>query len=166
MFGLLVGYALDLTLDIITLAGLTIAIGRVIDDAIVVIENISKHVERGEDITDGGRRGDRRGATAICASTAATVAVFLPLGFLGGFISSLFRSFSIIVAVSLAASLLVAITVIPVLAEHHVPPRGAGAHACTCTRTGKLERWVRPATAFGLRHRLLTVGVAVLSVAR
>ncbi|MBC7460668.1 MAG: efflux RND transporter permease subunit, partial [Thermoleophilia bacterium] len=163
VFGLLVGYWLDLTLDIITLAGLTIAIGRVIDDAIVVIENISKHIERGESVTDAVVNGTAEVFTAIVASTAATVAVFLPLGFLGGFISSLFRSFSIIVAVSLAASLLVAITVIPVLAELMFR-RAARDHTMHTHERGKLERWVRPATAFGLRHRVLTVGLAVLSV--
>lgn len=164
VFGLLVGYWLDLTLDIITLAGLTIAIGRVIDDAIVVIENISKHIERGEDVTEAVVEGTAEVFTAICASTAATVAVFLPLGFLGGFISSLFRSFSIIVAVSLAASLLIAVTVIPVLA-HVMFRRAAREHSIHVHENGKLERWVRPATAFGLRHRALTVGLAVLSVA-
>ena len=164
VFGLLVGYWLDLTLDIITLAGLTIAIGRVIDDAIVVIENISKHIERGEAVTDAVVDGTAEVATAIIASTTATVAVFLPLGFLGGFISSLFQSFSIIVAVSLAASLLVAITVIPVFAELMFR-RAARDHSMHIHENGRLERWVRPATAFGLRHRVLTVGIAVLSVA-
>ncbi|MCW2924652.1 MAG: hydrophobic/amphiphilic exporter (mainly G-bacteria), family protein, partial [Thermoleophilia bacterium] len=164
VFGLLVGYLLDLTLDIITLAGLTIAIGRVIDDAIVVIENISKHIEAGEEVTDAVVNGTSEVLTAIAASTAATVAVFLPLGFLGGFISSLFRSFSIIVAVSLVASLLVAVTVIPVLA-HIMFRRAARDHTMHDPRGGRLDRWVRPATAFGLRHRVLTVGVAILSVA-
>lgn len=168
VFGLLVGYWLDLTLDIITLAGLTIAIGRVIDDAIVVIENISKHIERGEEVDHAVIEGTAEVFTAIATSTAATVAVFLPLGFLGGFISSLFRSFSIIVAVALAASLLVAVTIIPILAAimfRKSESRSAVADYAHEHEHGLLDRWVRIATAFGLRFRVLTVGVAVVSVA-
>lgn len=162
VFGLLVGYWLDLTLDIITLAGLTIAVGRVIDDAIVVIENISKHIERGSDARTAVVEGTAEVATAIAASTMATVAVFLPLGFLSGFVTSLFRSFSIIVAVSLAASLIVAVTIVPVIA-HLMFQRAAREHSIDVHARGKLERWVRPATLFGLRHRTLIVGVALLS---
>lgn len=163
VFGLLAGYWLDLTLDIITLAGLTIAIGRVIDDAIVVIENISKHIERGEDSETAVVEGTAEVATAIAASTMATVAVFLPLGFLSGFITSLFRSFSIIVAVSLAASLLVAITIIPVFAELMFR-RAARSKSHREVHNGRLEQVVARATAFGLRRRWITVSIALISL--
>ncbi|MDP9377684.1 MAG: efflux RND transporter permease subunit, partial [Actinomycetota bacterium] len=114
VFGLLAAWVLGLSLNIITLGGLTIAIGRVIDDAIVVLENIYKHLERGETRVQAAIRGTSEVSVAIGSSTIATAAVFLPIGLIGGFISEIFFSFSVIVVVALLASFVVAVTVIPV----------------------------------------------------
>lgn len=160
VFGLLVAWALGLTLDIITLAGLTIAIGRVIDDGIVVIENINKHLERGEDRRTAVLDGTNEVAVAIASSTIATAAVFLPIGLVGGFISEIFYSFSIIVSVALLASLVVATTVIPVLAGLLLKP-----YSEPLTTESRLSRAVTPATRFGLRHRWVVIGVALLTFA-
>jgi multidrug efflux pump subunit AcrB len=110
------------TLNIITLGALTIAIGRVVDDSIVVIENIKRHlalVGRGsgaEGRTGAILRGVREVAGAITASTITTVAVFLPLAFVGDISGELFRPFALTVTIALLASLLVALTIVPVLA--------------------------------------------------
>ncbi|GHO68974.1 hydrogenase expression protein [Ktedonobacter sp. SOSP1-52] len=104
------------TLNILTLGGLTIAVGRVIDDSIVVLENIYRHLQLGEEKRSAVYAGVREVSSAITASTLTTVAVFLPLGFVNGEVGVLFRPFSITVAVALLASLLIALTIVPVLA--------------------------------------------------
>jgi HAE1 family hydrophobic/amphiphilic exporter-1 len=105
-----------ITLNIMTLGGLAVAIGRVVDDAIVVLENIYRHRARGEDRMTASLSGTREVAGAITSSTITTVAVFLPLGFVGGLVSQFFLPFAITVSFALLASLVVALTVIPVLA--------------------------------------------------
>ncbi|MFL5735127.1 MAG: efflux RND transporter permease subunit [Chloroflexia bacterium] len=109
--------AFNISLNIMSLAGLAVAIGRVVDDSIVVLENIYRHhFQRGEPLREAAFNGTREVATAITASTITTVCVFLPLGFIAGLVSEFFRPFAVAVSVSLLASLLVALTVIPVLA--------------------------------------------------
>jgi HAE1 family hydrophobic/amphiphilic exporter-1 len=105
-----------ITLNIMTLGGLAVAVGRVVDDAIVVLENIYRHRSRGEDRMAASLSGTREVASAITASTVTTVAVFLPLGLVGGLVSQFFLPFAITVSFALLASLAVALTVIPVLA--------------------------------------------------
>jgi HAE1 family hydrophobic/amphiphilic exporter-1 len=163
VFGLLAAWALGLSLNIISLAGLTIAIGRVIDDAIVVLENIYKHLERGEGRMRAALDGTSEVSNAIASSTLATAAVFLPIGLVGGLISEIFLSFSIIVVAALLASFLVAVSVIPVLSVLVLRPHGpADSH-----RPSRLGRMVTPATNFGLRHRAVTIlaGIVALSAA-
>lgn len=107
--------ALGYSLNILTLGALTIAVGRVVDDSIVVIENIKRHTSMGEDRRDAVLTGTREVAGAITSATVATVAVFLPLGFVGGAVGELFRPFAVTVALAMLASLLVALTIIPVV---------------------------------------------------
>ncbi len=104
------------TLNIITLGALTIAIGRVVDDSIVVIENIKRHVSLGEDKVKAITAAVREVAGAVTASTITTVAVFLPLALVGDITGELFRPFALTVTIALAASLFVALTIVPVLA--------------------------------------------------
>lgn len=109
-------YATGYTLNLLTLSALTIAIGRVVDDSIVVIENIKRHLSYGEAKMAAIIGALREVAAAITASTVATVAVFLPIGLVGGLAGELFRPFAMTVAIAMGASLLVAITIVPVLA--------------------------------------------------
>ncbi len=109
-----------LTVNIVTLGGLAVAVGRVVDDSIVVLENIFRHRARGEAIGDAVLNGTREVATAITSSTITTVAVFLPIGFVGGIVSQFFLPFGLTVTFALLASLFVALTVIPVLAYFFV----------------------------------------------
>ena len=106
------GYSLNL----FTLSALTIAIGRVVDDSIVVIENINRHLAYGEPKKKAILRAVREVATAITAATITTVAVFLPITFVGGLIGELFRPFGFTFAIALIASLVVSLTIVPVLA--------------------------------------------------
>jgi len=104
------------SLNVITLGALTIAIGRVVDDSIVVIENIKRHLGLGEAKLDAIKTGVREVATAITASTITTVAVFLPLALVSDITGELFRPFALTVTIALAASLFVSLTIVPVLA--------------------------------------------------
>jgi len=110
------------TLNIITLAALTIAIGRVVDDSIVVIENIKRHmlpgVVRGQAVRDAVREV----AGAVTASTLTTVAVFLPVAFVAELVGELFRPFAVTVTLALVASLFVSLTIVPVLAYWWLRP--------------------------------------------
>ena len=108
----LTGYSLNL----FTLSALTIAIGRVVDDSIVVIENINRHLSYGEPKVQAIRNAVGEVAGAITAATITTVAVFLPIALVGGLVGQLFRPFAFTFAIALIASLLVSLTIVPVLA--------------------------------------------------
>jgi HAE1 family hydrophobic/amphiphilic exporter-1 len=106
------GYSLNL----FTLSALTIAIGRVVDDSIVVIENINRHLSYGEPKRAAILRAVREVSGAITAATITTIAVFLPIALVGGLVGELFRPFAFTFAIALAASLFVSLTIVPVLA--------------------------------------------------
>jgi HAE1 family hydrophobic/amphiphilic exporter-1 len=113
-----------ITINIMTLGGLAVAVGRVVDDSIVVLENIYRHRSQGEPIGEAVLSGTREVASAITSSTITTIAVFLPLGVVGGLISQFFLPFALTVTYALLASLIVALTVIPVLAYFLVKVKG------------------------------------------
>jgi hydrophobic/amphiphilic exporter-1 (mainly G- bacteria), HAE1 family len=123
---LLFSWADNLTLNIITLAGLTIAVGRVVDDAIVVLENSYRYVQSGYEPEEAALKGTTEVASAITSSTLTTTAVFLPLALVGGIVSKFFVPLSITVALALAASLVVAVTIIPVLVSIFIRSRARG----------------------------------------
>ncbi|GAA2076887.1 efflux RND transporter permease subunit [Pseudolysinimonas kribbensis] len=107
-----VGY----TLNVLTLGAITIAVGRVVDDSIVVIENIKRHLTLGEEKLTAITTAVREVAVAVTASTVTTVAVFLPIALVGDITGELFRPFALTVTIALLASLFVALTIVPVLA--------------------------------------------------
>ncbi|MCZ8518831.1 MULTISPECIES: efflux RND transporter permease subunit [Paenibacillus] len=118
MVTLLVMAPLDISLNIMTLGGIAIAIGRVVDDSIVVIENIYSQLvkaqERGESVI---KLATAQVASAITSSTITTVGVFAPIAFVSGVLGEIFRPFAITLSVALLSSLIVAVTVIPMLAK-------------------------------------------------
>ena len=125
---LLFSWADNLTLNIITLAGLTIAVGRVVDDAIVVLENSYRYVQSGYEPEEAALKGTTEVASAITSSTLTTTAVFAPLALVGGIVSKFFVPLSLTVALALFASLVVAVTIVPVLVSifirHRTGDRG------------------------------------------
>ena len=154
-----------LTINIITLGALAVAVGRVVDDAIVVLENIFRHKGRGEPIGDAVLSGTREVAGAITSSTLTTVAVFLPLGFVGGLVSQFFLPFALTVTFALLASLFVALTVIPVLAYFFI-----GKVNIKVDENGELpetiwQRLYTPVLKLALRSRVTrwaTMGIALV----
>ncbi len=159
LVALLVLWWQGITLNILTLGGMMVAIGRVVDDAIVVLENVSRHVAEGEKPIVAAFTGAREITTAVTSSTLATVAVFLPIVFLTGIAGSFFRPFALTVVTALVASLAVAVTVVPLLAARLLRP----------TPPDKVERrlhynWMQgvyvPVIKWATGHRVITLVVA------
>ena len=122
-------WLVGLSFDLMTLGGVAAAIGLVIDDAIVVVENIYTHVARGETRAEAVRRGVSEIAAPIVGSTITPVVVFLPLALLTGVTGVFFRSLALTMSVALLTSLVLALTFTPVLAEtlvHEVKDEGRG----------------------------------------
>ncbi|MCW3158300.1 efflux RND transporter permease subunit [Micropruina sonneratiae] len=168
------------TLNILTLAALTVAIGRVVDDSIVVIENIKRHQSEGEYGRESITRAVREVAGAVTSSTLTTVAVFLPIGLVGGQAGEIFRPFAVAAVVALLASLFVSLTVVPVFASWFMRPTAkqraaAGASSGTGEddRAGEdtggasaetntwLQRGYLPVLNWSLAHRWITLLIAV-----
>ncbi|MEO0420913.1 MAG: efflux RND transporter permease subunit [Pseudomonadota bacterium] len=110
-------YGFDLTLNIMSLGGIALAVGLLVDNSIVVLESIFRRREQGEDVVSAAQRGTNEVGTAITAATLTTIAVFFPMVFVSGIAGQLFRDQALTVTFALAFSLLVAVTLIPMLAS-------------------------------------------------
>ncbi|MGM0433956.1 MAG: efflux RND transporter permease subunit [Pseudomonadota bacterium] len=159
--------------NMVTMSGLIIAVGLVIDSAVVVLENIIRRHRAGidRDATESARAGAKQVATAVTAGILTTVVVVLPVMFAGGYLERVMRPLNLMIVVTLIGSLLVALTVIPVLAARLLDrPRN---------RTWRLERWlgavgtgtdrlgdlIARQVRRALRHRWLTLVLAVVFLA-
>jgi len=152
----------SITLNIMTLSGLTVAIGRVVDDSIVVLENIFRHLQEGEDKTHAIIEGTRDVSVAIFAATVITVVVFLPLGLTGGIIGEFFLPFGLAVTYSLLSSFIVALTVVPVVAFLLLDRNEISEE-----HDSWLERLYDPALRWALKsgtNSLLVLGFAAVSL--
>ena len=109
-------YSNDVSLNIMSLGGVALAIGMLVDNAIVVLENIVRKREQGESILDAARNGTAEVSTAVIAATLTTIAVFFPMVFISGIAGQLFRDQALTVTFALVFSLIVALTLIPMLA--------------------------------------------------
>ena len=155
---LIILYSRGESLNMLTLGGLTIAIGRVIDDSIVVIENTYRHLQEGDDVRTAAYTGTREVAGAITASTLTTVAVFLPLGFVHGLASEFFRPFALTVTFALLCSLVVALVVVPVASTWVLSKRQVGHR--DADEVTRLQRAYLPALKFALDHKIVTLVLA------
>jgi hydrophobic/amphiphilic exporter-1 (mainly G- bacteria), HAE1 family len=154
-----------ITLNIMTLGGLAVAVGRVVDDAIVVLENIYRHRAKGEDRLTASINGPREVAGAITAATVTTVGVFLPLGFVGGIVSQFFLPFALTVTFALIASLVCALTVVPVLAYLLIRKVPSNVDEDGEPKNSLWIRLYTPTITMALRNRwtkLTVVGVATV----
>ncbi|MCK6545923.1 efflux RND transporter permease subunit [Myxococcota bacterium] len=154
--------ALDFTFNIITMLALTLSIGLLIDDAIVVIENVVRHIEHGENAFEAARKGTSEIALAVLAVTLAVVAVFVPVAFMEGIMGRFFYQFGVTVAVAVLISYAVSMTLTPMLSarllNQHV---GEGPVSRAIER---VLRWIedtyRRALGWVLDHRMVTMGAA------
>ena len=164
-FGLV--WLFGFTLNTMTLLGMTLAVGVVIDDAIVVLENIERHRERGETARAAAKKGTREIAFAATAATVSVAAVFIPVIFVEGLVGSFLGEFGLVVAGSVMISLFVALTVTPMLAARMPPPkpRTPGGIYDGLERGFKgLEEGYRRTLDLSLRHRTLTAVATLASL--
>ncbi|MFC0190514.1 efflux RND transporter permease subunit [Fictibacillus aquaticus] len=160
---------MDITLNIMTLGAVTVAIGRVIDDSIVVVENIYRRLHLKEEKLSG--RALIREATIemfkpILSSTLVTVAVFAPLIFVGGMVGELFTPFALTMTFALGASLIVAITIVPALSHFLFKKKLYGEKTESSHKeTGKLSNWYKGILNKSLNHKIITSVLAVLLLA-
>jgi HAE1 family hydrophobic/amphiphilic exporter-1 len=159
-------WMLGFTLNTMTLLALALAVGVVIDDAIVVLENIERHREQGEPPTVAASRGAREIAFAATAATVSIAVVFLPVVFVKGVVGSFLKEFGVTVASAVMVSLVVALTLTPMLAARMPAPKerphGGIYHRLERALAG-LESGYRRLLGWALAHRTATLGVAVLS---
>ena len=160
---------MDITLNIMTLGAITVAIGRVIDDSIVVVENIYRRLHLKEEKLTG--RALIREATIemfkpIMSSTLVTVAVFAPLIFVSGMVGELFAPFALTMAFSLGASLLVAITIVPALSHFLFKKKLYGDKTAKRHKeAGELAKWYKWFLEKALNHKVIASILAVVLLA-
>jgi HAE1 family hydrophobic/amphiphilic exporter-1 len=159
-------YALGFSLNMMTLIGMSLAIGLLIDDAVVVRESITRRLEAGDSPAEAASRGTREVALAVLATTLSLVAVFVPVAFMSGIVGQFFKQFGLTIAVAVLLSLFVAFTLDPMLSArlstrvHHGKRKGLA---------GVIERFLdavddryRRMLEWVLGHQWTTVGVTVL----
>ena len=117
-------YFMGYSLDNISLLGITLAVGLVVDDAIVVLENIMRYVEQGMDPLKASLKGSKEVGFTIISISISLVAVFIPLFFMAGPIGLLFREFAVVVSLSILVSAVVSLTVVPMLCSRFLPKPG------------------------------------------
>ncbi|KPH77882.1 efflux RND transporter permease subunit [Oceanobacillus caeni] len=157
---------LDMTLNIMTLGAMTVAIGRVIDDSIVVVENIYRRLHlKGEKLTGRAliRESTIQMFKPILSSTLVTVAVFAPLIFVGGMVGELFMPFALTMTFALAASLIVAITIVPTL-SHFLFKKKLYSEKTERSHkeAGKLANWYKGILNWALNHKIITSLAAII----
>lgn len=169
VMALLILKQMDITLNIMTLGAMTVAIGRVVDDSIVVIENIFRRMTLRGEMLKGKelvQEATREMFKPILSSTVVTGAVFLPLGLVDGPVGELFLPFALTVVFALAASLIVAITVVPMLAhallkkdlDQKTPDTGED-HK---DQPGRLAEMYKQILNWSLNHKVLSFGLAIV----
>ena len=162
-------HQMDITLNILTLGALTVAIGRVIDDSIVVMENIYRRMALPEEKLHGKdlvREATRQMFVPIFSSTIVTIAVFLPLGLVHGQVGELFLPFALAVVFALAASLLVAVTIVPMLAhslyKKKLNSKTVEEKSEHAEKPNKSARFYKRILNWTLDHKLITFGGSVI----
>jgi len=156
-------YVLDFSMDNMSLLALTLSVGFVVDDAIVMLENIIRHMEMGETVMEAALKGSKEIGFTILSMTVSLVAVFLPVFFMGGIMGRLLHEFAITIGVSILISGFVSLTLTPMLASRFVRPHGHEQHgrlyqASERFFTNLLNFYERTLTIV-LRHRLATMVV-------
>lgn len=156
----------DITLNMMTLGAMTVAIGRVIDDSIVVVENIYRRIYLEGEKLQGRvliREATIEMFKPILSSTLVTVAVFLPLGLVGGMVGELFMPFALTMTFALGASLIIAITVVPVLAHTLFKKELYGKKQTKKEEHGKLSQSYKKLLSWVLDHKIVT-SIATIAV--
>ena len=134
------------TLDNLSLMALSIAVGFVVDDAVVVIENIVRHLEEGASPLEAALKGAGEIGFTIVSITLSLIAVFIPLFLMGGYVGLLFREFAVAVSVALVLSLLISLTLTPMMCARLLKPAASGAWMALPRLRARLRRSAQPCT--------------------
>ncbi|SDC09328.1 hydrophobic/amphiphilic exporter-1, HAE1 family [Terribacillus halophilus] len=173
LIGLILLYEMDISLNIMTLGAITVAIGRVIDDSIVVVENIYRRMSLADEKLRGKELiidATREMFIPILSSTVVTVAVFLPLGLVEGQIGELFLPFALAVVFALLASLLVAVTIVPMVAhtlfrkrlDRGTSEEEAKTYVHKEEKPSKLANFYKRILNWSLSHKIITFVIAIV----
>ena len=161
----LVGY----TIDNLSLMALTISTGFVVDDAIVVIENITRYLEQGMNPFEAAMKGSREISFTVLSMSTSLIAVFIPILLMGGLVGKLFREFAVTLSVAIATSLLVSLSTTPMLCAQFLKSRDAHRHGAIYRASERAFQWLHSeyasALRWVLRHQYLILTVVLCTVA-
>ncbi len=161
-------YLMGYSIDNLSLMALTISTGFVVDDAIVVIENITRHLEHGLRPVAAALRGAREVGFTVLSMSTSLVAVFLPILLMGGIVGRLFREFAVVLSVAVAVSLVVSLTTTPMMCALFLKPRQESAHGRLYRVSERAFGWLlrryEASLSWVLRHARLTMVVAAITV--
>lgn len=161
-------YPLGYTLDILSLLAVTLAVGFIVDDAIVVLENIVRRIEAGETPKQASLEGSRQIGFTIVSMTLSLVAVFIPLIFMAGLIGKLFQEFSITLTIVTVMSGIVSLTLTPMLCSYFLPPRGELHRGKIAQASEKFNNWMlayyKRGLTWVLNHQKTMLFIGVVNV--
>ncbi|MBV9673834.1 MAG: multidrug efflux RND transporter permease subunit [Verrucomicrobia bacterium] len=161
-------YILGFSLNNLTLMALTISTGFVVDDAIVMIENIYRYIEAGEQPLEAALKGSRQIGFTVISLSISLIAVFIPLLFMSGIVGRLFREFAITLSVAVIVSAIVSLTLTPMMCAKFLKPIGEGKESRFYRWSERIfERLLRLYEAglrWVLRHRLITLAFAIITL--
>ena len=155
-------HLLGFSLNNLTLMALTIATGFVVDDAIVVVENVSRHLEKGLEPLQAVLLGTREISFTIVSISLSLVAVFIPILFMGGVLGRLFHEFAVTLSAAILVSMVVSLTTTPMMCAKWLAPR-AGTQG-PARRPSRMRRWYRQTLAWSLRHPITMLVLLALTI--
>jgi hydrophobe/amphiphile efflux-1 (HAE1) family protein len=162
-------YVLGYTLDNLSLMALTISTGFVVDDAIVVTENITRHLEAGMKPYEAALLGSREIGFTVLSMSTSLIAVFLPILLMGGFVGRLFREFAVTLSVAIVVSLIVSLTTTPMLSAKFLKPHTTEGHGLIYRWGERCLSWATHEYDMGLRwvlrHQAFVLGITILTFA-
>ena len=161
-------YLLGYSVDNLSLMALTISTGFVVDDAIVVIENVTRYLEQGFHPFEATLRGAREIGFTVLSMSTSLVAVFIPILLMGGIVGRLFREFAVTLSVAIAVSLIVSLTTTPMMCARFLKPEGRRQHGRLYSASERAFQWIlrryEAGLAWVLAHQRLTLALTLITV--
>ena len=161
-------YLLGYTIDNLSLMALTVATGFVVDDAIVVVENITRHLENGMQPMEAALHGAKEIGFTVVSISISLIAVFIPILLMGGIVGRLFREFAVTLSVAIVISMVVSLTTTPMMCSRLLRPHAEARHGRLFQASERVFQWImrhyETSLAWVLRHQRLTLGVALATM--
>ncbi|MBS0639930.1 MAG: efflux RND transporter permease subunit [Proteobacteria bacterium] len=154
-------YMLGYSLNMLSLMALTVSTGFVVDDAIVVLENIARHLENGATRREAALKGAREVGFTVISISISLVAVFLPILLLGGIVGRLFREFAMTLSLAILISMVISLTTTPMLCALFLRQRRPIEHGA---EIGRVKRWYASSLRLALRHPLMVMFVLLVTI--